>query len=98
MVIPAKIIVEMLSASMCFLFSGKVTLVLFEIVMPFHTKIPFFRLEKSGFGIMRISLKHKTTLAARRIIGHDNRVPLVPTVYGTHISSICLATHFVMNS
>ena len=54
MIIPAEIVIEMLSAAVFFLTCCKVSFILLEVAMPFHAQIPLLRLKKGSLGVTRI--------------------------------------------
>ena len=74
MIIPAEIVIEMLSAAMFFLTCCKVSFVLLEVAMPFHAQIPLLRLKKGGFSVTRIPRGYKTLFVTSSIISNNNRV------------------------
>ena len=74
MIIPAEIVIEMLSAAVGFLTGRKVSCILLEVAMPFHAQIPLLRLKKGGLSVTRIPRGYKTSFVTSSIISNNNRV------------------------
>ena len=98
MIIPAEIVIEMLSAAMFFLTCCKVSFILLEVAMPFHAQIPLLRLKKGGLSVTRIPRGYKTSLVAGSIISNNNRVSYITRTYRIHETFISFVCKLILNN